>query len=105
LLPEFKKQSKVMAPSARPDVLLLCLEMQSFFDQQYATFIDNLDRSANIKRAKGATGVLRYLEANNPKVITRNSGTSNFTYSVYPGSSGNGPSFEREATLCCSRKD
>ncbi|KAM3074174.1 hypothetical protein ACMFMG_003004 [Clarireedia jacksonii] len=55
--------------SERSEVLLLCLAMQPFFDDQYSSLIDRLDKSVQLKRAKSSTGALRYLETHNPKAI------------------------------------
>lgn len=53
----------------RPQVFLLCLSFQSFLDQQYASLIDGISQSAQLKRAKSAAGAIRYLDSNTPKAI------------------------------------
>ncbi|KAF3397112.1 hypothetical protein DPV78_007844 [Talaromyces pinophilus] len=58
-----------MASADRPEILLLCLAYQEFLDESYASLIDKLADSANVKRAKSAAGAIRYLAANNPKAI------------------------------------
>ena len=58
-----------MSSVERPVVLMLCISMQSFFDEQYASFIKDLTEAAQLKRAKTATGAVRYLEANKPKAV------------------------------------
>lgn len=58
-----------MASADRPDILLLCLAYQDFLDESYASLIDKLADSANVKRAKSAAGAIRYLASNTPKAI------------------------------------
>ena len=58
-----------MASVDRPEILLLSLAFQSFLDESYSSLIDNLYRSAQLKRAKTASGTINYLEANNPRAI------------------------------------
>jgi hypothetical protein len=58
-----------MASVDRPEILLLSLAFQSFLDESYSSLIDNLYRSALLKRAKTASGTINYLEANNPRAI------------------------------------
>ncbi|KAL2059989.1 hypothetical protein VTL71DRAFT_9811 [Oculimacula yallundae] len=58
-----------MASSEQPHIFLLCLSFQSFLDQQYATLIDEISKSAQLKRAKSASGAIRYLDSNTPKAI------------------------------------
>jgi hypothetical protein len=53
----------------RPEVFLLSLAFRSFFDESYASLINMLNASAQVKRAKAAGAALRYLEANNPRAI------------------------------------
>jgi hypothetical protein len=53
----------------RPEILLLSLAFRSFFDESNASLIDNLYKSARLKRAKTASGAIQYLEANNPSSI------------------------------------
>lgn len=58
-----------MATANRPDVLLLCLAFKDFLDEQYSSLFDKLAKSARLRRAKTADAAIRYLGANNPKVI------------------------------------
>lgn len=58
-----------MASANRPDILLLCLAYKDFLDESYASLIDKLADSANVKRAKSAAGAIRYLAENSPKAI------------------------------------
>ncbi|CZT04072.1 uncharacterized protein RCO7_05669 [Rhynchosporium graminicola] len=58
-----------MAPSEQPQILLLCLSFQSFLDQQYASLIDRISQSAQLKRSKTVSGAIRYLDSNTPKAI------------------------------------
>ena len=58
-----------MATVKRPEILLLSLEFQSFFDELYSSLIDNLNRSAQLKRTKLASSTIKYLEENNPRAI------------------------------------
>lgn len=51
------------------EILLLCLEAQSFFDDSYASLLNHLSNSSQLKRARSAKGAIRYIEANNPNVI------------------------------------
>lgn len=53
----------------RPEILLISLASQPFFDESYLSLLDNLCNSAHLKRAKTARGAIRYLEANNPSSI------------------------------------
>ncbi|PVH74334.1 hypothetical protein DL98DRAFT_658815 [Cadophora sp. DSE1049] len=53
----------------RPQIFLLCFSFQSFLDQQYASLIDGISRSPQLKRAKSAAGAIRYLDSNTPKAI------------------------------------
>ena len=56
-------------PVDRPEILLLSLAFRSFLDESNSSLIDNLYRSAQLKRAKTASGTINYLEANNPRAI------------------------------------
>lgn len=58
-----------MTSISPPEILLLSLSSQSFFDESYSSLIDGLHNSAQLKRAKTASGAVRYLEANNPTRI------------------------------------
>jgi hypothetical protein len=58
-----------MASADRPEILLLSLAFQSFLDEIYSSLIDNLNRSAQLKRAKTVSSTINYLEANNPRAI------------------------------------
>lgn len=58
-----------MATANLPDVLLLCLALQGFLDESYSSLFDKLAKSARLRRAKTADAAIRYLSANNPKVI------------------------------------
>jgi hypothetical protein len=58
-----------MASVDRPEILLLSLAFQSFLDESYSSLIDNLYRSAQLKRAKTASSTINYLKANNPRAI------------------------------------
>jgi hypothetical protein len=58
-----------MASVELPEIFLLSLEFQSFLDQVYSSLFDSLSNSARVKRAKSASGAIRYLEANTPKAI------------------------------------
>ena len=53
----------------RPEILLLSLAFRSFLDESNSSLIDNLYKSAQLKRAKTASGAIQYLEANNPRSI------------------------------------
>ncbi|CAG8972943.1 hypothetical protein HYALB_00001363 [Hymenoscyphus albidus] len=55
------------AGSTRPEVLLLSLALQPFFDDSYTSLIDALSAVSKIKRTRLSDGAIRYLEANNPK--------------------------------------
>jgi hypothetical protein len=55
--------------SQSSEVFLLSLAFQSFFDSQYAALVDKLHKVTRIKRATKADAAIRYLEANDPKVI------------------------------------
>lgn len=52
-----------MATDTRPNIFLLSLKLQSFFDQSYASLIDGLYTSAQVKRAKGAVALSATLRA------------------------------------------
>lgn len=52
-----------------PVILLLSLAFRSFFDESYSSLIDKLDKTAQLKRAKTASGAIQYLDTNNPKAI------------------------------------
>lgn len=58
-----------MVSIQRPEILLLSLAYQPFFDEMYSSLLENFRRSAQLKRSKTARGVLRYLTTNLPKVI------------------------------------
>lgn len=58
-----------MASADRPEILLLSLSFQDFFDESYSSLIDSLYKSAHLKRAKTAGAAIQYLEANNPRSI------------------------------------
>ena len=58
-----------MSSERRPEIFLLSLAYKTFFDNTYATLIDGLNKSAQLKRAKSSNGAIRYLEANNPNAI------------------------------------
>lgn len=58
-----------MASVDRPDILLLSLPFQSFLNEFYSSLIDNLYKSAQLKRAKTASGAIQYLDANNSRSI------------------------------------
>ena len=58
-----------MASAHRPEIVLLSLAHQSFFDEMYSSLIDTFHRSVDLKRAKTASGAIRYLATNRPKVI------------------------------------
>jgi len=53
----------------QPDILLLSLAFQSYFDETYASLIDKLSILSRLKRAKSISGAINYLDANNPKAI------------------------------------
>lgn len=53
----------------RPQIFLLSLAYWSAFDIIYATFIDKLSSSAQIKRAKNPNAAIRFLDDNTPKAI------------------------------------
>ena len=54
---------------ASVEIFLLSLAFQNFLDEMYSSLIDGLSRSAQLKRAKSASGAINYLEANNPRAI------------------------------------
>ena len=58
-----------MGSIQRPEIVLLSLAYQSFFDETYSSLIGSLRSSFQLKRAKTANGVIRYLATNNPKAI------------------------------------
>ena len=58
-----------MASVNRPEILLLSLAFQSFLNKSYSSLIDNLYRSAQLKRAKTTSGTINYLKANNLRAI------------------------------------
>jgi hypothetical protein len=58
-----------MTSADRPEIFLLCLSYRDFLDESYASLIDKLADSTRVKRAKSATGAIRYLTENNPKAI------------------------------------
>ncbi|KAG4437424.1 hypothetical protein IFR05_007106 [Cadophora sp. M221] len=58
-----------MATSEQPQILLLCLSFRFLFDEQYASLIDSISQSAQIKRPKSVNGAIKYLDSNTPKVI------------------------------------
>ncbi|PQE14199.1 triacylglycerol lipase protein [Rutstroemia sp. NJR-2017a BVV2] len=58
-----------MASVDRPEILLLSLVCQPFFDESYSALIDKLHESAKLKRVKAADAAIRYLEGNNPRVV------------------------------------
>lgn len=63
------QQHSTMASISSPEILLLSLSCQSFFDESYTSLIDSLCKSAQLKRAKTASGTIRYLDANHPTHI------------------------------------
>ncbi|KAI9769772.1 MAG: hypothetical protein M1840_003766 [Geoglossum simile] len=58
-----------MDSANRPEILLLSLAFRSFFDEAHSSLIDSLYGSALVKRAKTASGAVKYFEANNPGCI------------------------------------
>jgi len=58
-----------MASQSKPEILLLSLSAQGFFDDQFASLIDTLSESSQLKRAKSASGAIQYLNNNNPSAI------------------------------------
>jgi hypothetical protein len=59
----------MMASVNRPEILLLSLSCQVFFDDSYSALIDKLHESAKLNRVKTADAAIRYLEGNNPRAI------------------------------------
>ncbi|KAI9669489.1 MAG: hypothetical protein M1829_005078 [Trizodia sp. TS-e1964] len=53
-------------PPAPPTIFLLSLERQSFFDEQYARFLDALATRATVHRASKASAALKYLQESTP---------------------------------------
>lgn len=51
------------------EILLISLAYRDFFDEMYSSLLESLRSSMQLKRAKTANGVLRYLATNSPKVI------------------------------------
>ncbi|PQE29231.1 transcription factor Rba50 protein [Rutstroemia sp. NJR-2017a BBW] len=58
-----------MASVNRPEILLLSLVCQPWFDESYSALIDKLHESAKLKRVKTADAAIRYLEGNNPRTV------------------------------------
>lgn len=58
-----------MASTELPEVFLLSLNRQRFFDKDYSSLFNSFAESAAVKRAKTSTAAVRYLDANNPKAI------------------------------------
>lgn len=59
----------IMASSSKPEIFLLSLYCASWFDDQYSNLLSRLSEKGTIKRAKEVSGVLRYLNTNEPDVI------------------------------------
>ncbi|PQE31256.1 triacylglycerol lipase protein [Rutstroemia sp. NJR-2017a WRK4] len=58
-----------MASVNRPEILLLSLVCQPWFDESYSALIDKLHESAKLKRVKAVDAAIRYLDGNNPAVV------------------------------------
>jgi hypothetical protein len=58
-----------MASVDRPEILLLSLAFRSFLGESNSSLVDNLYKSAQLKRTKTASGAIQFLEANNPRSI------------------------------------
>ena len=58
-----------MVSVQRSTILLISLAYREFFDEMYSSLLESLRSSVQLKRAKTANGVLRYLATNSPKVI------------------------------------
>jgi hypothetical protein len=58
-----------MATVQRPEILLLSLAYQLFFDEMYSSLLESFRSSVQLRRAKTASGVMQYLATNSPKAI------------------------------------
>lgn len=59
----------MVSSASKPIVLFLSLAMQPYLDDSYSSLIDQFSQRAQLKRAKSASGAIRFLDSNSPRAI------------------------------------